>query len=355
MTEPLVTFALFSYNQERFVREAVRGALAQTYSPLQVVISDDCSQDRTFEIIEEEVAGYEGPHQVLLNRNPRNLGIGGHVNRVMELAKGELIVTAAADDVSLPTRTEELARVWSKGEVFGVWSAAYVIDPDGSVIGKVPVRPTGSWLEIVHHEPYNGPHGATSAWDRAVVDVFGSLPAGSLHEDYIFALRSALLGEIAWIDKCLIKYRIDAGMRTKLDLSQYIRYHSQIARAYAVEYEGWLRDIRLFLENNPKIRAEAFQAMETIKARMSLYELKATAAESSRIDRLRSFIRVAKNAKKLTIEHVIKALLLSIWPTTYYRAQQWWREKLKVEIQGRKELHGRKVTESLRDNTDASI
>lgn len=35
---PLVTFALFAYNQERFIREAVEGALAQTYSPLQVVL-----------------------------------------------------------------------------------------------------------------------------------------------------------------------------------------------------------------------------------------------------------------------------------------------------------------------------
>ena len=46
---PLVTLALITYRQERFVREAVRGVLAQTYSPLQVVISDDASPDATFE------------------------------------------------------------------------------------------------------------------------------------------------------------------------------------------------------------------------------------------------------------------------------------------------------------------
>ncbi len=57
MNKLLVTFALFSYNQERFIREALRGALAQTYSPLQIVISDDCSQDRTFKIIQEQAAG----------------------------------------------------------------------------------------------------------------------------------------------------------------------------------------------------------------------------------------------------------------------------------------------------------
>ena len=48
---PLVTFALFTYNQERYVREAVEGVLAQTYEPLEIIISDDCSTDMTFSII----------------------------------------------------------------------------------------------------------------------------------------------------------------------------------------------------------------------------------------------------------------------------------------------------------------
>jgi hypothetical protein len=47
----------------------------------------------------------------LLNRNCHNLNVTGYLNRVMELAKGKLIVLAAGDDVSLPTRTAELVRV----------------------------------------------------------------------------------------------------------------------------------------------------------------------------------------------------------------------------------------------------
>src|SRR5215212_7155005 len=97
---PLVTFALFAYNQERFIAEAVRGALSQTYSPLEIIISDDGSTDRTFEIIEGEVAGYAGPHEIRLNRIEQNIGWGAHINLVMEMVKGKLIVVAAGDDVS---------------------------------------------------------------------------------------------------------------------------------------------------------------------------------------------------------------------------------------------------------------
>ena len=39
--KPLLTFALVSYNQEPFVRETVEAALAQTYSSLQIILSDD--------------------------------------------------------------------------------------------------------------------------------------------------------------------------------------------------------------------------------------------------------------------------------------------------------------------------
>ena len=43
---PLVTFALFAYNQEQYIREAVEGAFSQTYEPLEIILSDDCSSDR---------------------------------------------------------------------------------------------------------------------------------------------------------------------------------------------------------------------------------------------------------------------------------------------------------------------
>jgi len=43
-----VTFALFAYNQEKYIREEVEGAFSQTYQPLEIIWSDDCSSDRTF-------------------------------------------------------------------------------------------------------------------------------------------------------------------------------------------------------------------------------------------------------------------------------------------------------------------
>jgi len=103
---PLVTFAVIAYKQERFVREAVEGAFAQTYRPLEIILSDDCSPDRTFEIMQEMAAAYDGPHRVRLNRNERNLGLASHFNNILSAASGEILVISAGDDISGPSRVE---------------------------------------------------------------------------------------------------------------------------------------------------------------------------------------------------------------------------------------------------------
>lgn len=111
---PLVSFVLLAYNQEEVIREAVEGAFSQTYSPLEIILSDDCSKDRTFEIIQEMAATYHGPHKIVLNRNPKNLGIGQHYSRIMELASGEIVELAAGDDISLPWRTTDSVSVFQQ-------------------------------------------------------------------------------------------------------------------------------------------------------------------------------------------------------------------------------------------------
>ena len=148
----LVTFALFAYNQERFIAEAVRGALAQTYSPLEIILSDDCSADRTFDLIRQEVSGYRGPHEIRLNRNETNLGFASHINRVMEMARGQLIVAAGGDDVSLPDRVEKLFAAYasSNRQAMSLYSNATVINEEGRALGRtssgaarISLRPNG--------------------------------------------------------------------------------------------------------------------------------------------------------------------------------------------------------------------
>lgn len=252
---PLVTFALFAYNQERFIREAVEGALAQTYSPLQVILSDDCSSDRTFAIMQEMVVDYSGPHEILLNRNERNLGIGGHVNRVMELAQGELIVVAAGDDMSLPERTETLVKVWlgCDKKTHSLHSSAYQIDVHSKIIGtiennyfKYPVGPESFVANNCHVI------GATHAWSSKIFEIFGPLMPEIIHEDRTIPLRAALLGEIKYINQPLVKYRFSGPSQLshgydKISGKDYLyKDRVKVGERYCWDFRQKLLDLKNF-------------------------------------------------------------------------------------------------------------
>ena len=109
---PLVTLTLYTYNQQEFVYDAVLSALRQTYQPLQIIISDDCSTDNTVEVVQRAISEVESVHEVLVNVNETNLGILGHLNKIVPMARGEFIVGGAGDDVSDVTRVERLVECW---------------------------------------------------------------------------------------------------------------------------------------------------------------------------------------------------------------------------------------------------
>ena len=210
----LVTLALFTYNQGRFIAEAVRGALAQTYSPLEIILSDDCSTDRTFEIIQQEVSDYTGPHKIRLNRNEQNIGFAAHINRVMKMARGQLIVAAAGDDISLPERVKMLFSVYeaSGRKAVSIYSNATILNEKGKPEGlrlhnPDPEHHTLAWMS----ERIGGLLGCSHAWDRKVFDLFGPIHTEVINEDMIIPFRAAMIGEIRFIDEPLVLYRRHGG------------------------------------------------------------------------------------------------------------------------------------------------
>jgi glycosyltransferase involved in cell wall biosynthesis len=217
MKRPLLTFVVATFNQEDYVREAITNAFAQTYSPLEIIISDDCSRDRTFIIASEMAAAYKGPHTIRLNRNPTNFGIGGHVNRIMELSRGALIIAAAGDDVSLPERTEVIYQAWENSgrRATSIFSSYTTISAEGQNLGVGGTR--GDPADATLYRPQHGSLfdylskkwpvvvGCTHAWAPSLFEYFGPLKADL--EDLTISFRTLAVGELLYVHQPLIKYR----------------------------------------------------------------------------------------------------------------------------------------------------
>ena len=184
---------LIAYRQPDTIARAVRAALAQTYSPLEIIASDDASDDATFAAMQAALAGYAGPHRIVLNRNPRNLGIGAHLSHLVGLSRGELLFVTAGDDVSLPQRCEVVVRAWlahaRRPDLIA--SALFDMDDGGGLHAAIVpstlqrYRSVADWLA---DPPFVV--GAAQAWTRRLFDRFGPLPAGVVAEDLIMVFRA---------------------------------------------------------------------------------------------------------------------------------------------------------------------
>lgn len=129
---PFATFCVLGFNQERYIRAAIEGAFAQTYQPLEIILSDDCSSDATFAIMQELAAAYAGPHIVTVRRNTQNRGTLWHLLSAAREARGKVMVVAAGDDISLPQRTERLMNSLCSTDAIAVSSDDIVIDDTGA-------------------------------------------------------------------------------------------------------------------------------------------------------------------------------------------------------------------------------
>jgi glycosyltransferase involved in cell wall biosynthesis len=95
MTAPKVSVCIDSYNYGRFLAEAIESVLAQTFDNFEVVITDDCSTDDSFEIAQRYAAN---DSRIKLVRNSQNLGMVRNRNACLALARGEYIKWLHADD-----------------------------------------------------------------------------------------------------------------------------------------------------------------------------------------------------------------------------------------------------------------
>jgi glycosyltransferase involved in cell wall biosynthesis len=285
--KPLLTFALAALNQERFIREAVEAAFAQTYSPLEIILSDDCSEDRTFELMCEMAKAYRGPHRIILNRNPVRRSIGGHINRIMEVSQGELILAAAGDDVSLPQRAQATYEAWESSgrKATSIHSKIFQIDEDGNSINEVFKTECAEGARLVEQkvppmeyvrtlEPLI--FGCAHAFSRKLYNVFGNLPDEVIHEDNALGFRSVLAGQLLFIKEPLVKYRIHGNnvyirtQKRRTDLKSLERQEDRVRRAYRyreIMYRTFQLDLKTARERALVGNTE-FEAMSREAARL---------------------------------------------------------------------------------------
>lgn len=218
MENPLVTIICVCYNHEKFVEEAIRSVVNQTYPNLQIIVLDDGSTDSSVKKIKS--IDFRGRVVDYLLLNP-NVGYCKAFNKTLPLIRGEFFVDFATDDVMMPDRIEKQVRTFQSldGSFGVVFTDAIYIDESGYELrhhydylfrkGLIKEVPQGYiYRNLLSRYFIAAP---TMLTRTQVIQDLNGYDESLSFEDFDFWIRSSIRYQYAFLNEKLTKIRKSRG------------------------------------------------------------------------------------------------------------------------------------------------
>lgn len=202
---PLVSVIIPCYNAEKYVEFSIRSMMSQTYRNLEIIITDDCSTDGTFYILQKLA---KKDSRIKLYKNEINLKIVKTLNNMILQANGKYIARMDADDISLPKRIEkQVAFLEQNTDISFLGTNAFLIDEKNFVIGKshLPLSPNDINIYIKYANPFFHP---TIMLRSDIIKKMRYNEEFFSAEDYELWKRISSVCKASNLKDCLLKYRI---------------------------------------------------------------------------------------------------------------------------------------------------
>lgn len=126
-----VTIGIPVYNVEKYIRESLESALAQTFPYIEFLICDDCGTDSSLSIVQEYQHVHPRGKDVRIVRQPHNMGSGCARNRIIAEAKGKYVFFMDSDDLLSSNAIElmyQQAQKYDADIVFGSMEKVLLYD-----------------------------------------------------------------------------------------------------------------------------------------------------------------------------------------------------------------------------------
>lgn len=201
MKRDRLSIAMCTYNGARYLQEQLDSFKSQTQMPEELVVCDDVSTDETVEIIKAFAS--KAPFNVRISVNKKNLGSTKNFEQVIALCEGDIIFLSDQDDVWLPDKLFEVAKILSQQpDVAGVLTNAAIVDESLNPLGfyfwqatRFSRRQQGKAMmgrlgTLVKHNPSMS--GATFAFRAELRDLVLPVPAHWTHDAWIILIVAAL-------------------------------------------------------------------------------------------------------------------------------------------------------------------
>jgi glycosyltransferase involved in cell wall biosynthesis len=235
---PLVSIALCVYNGEKFLEEQLHTLLYQTYSNIEIVISDDGSTDGSLNIIKK----YLSDQRVKLFKNEHNLGYVKNFEKVIQHCKGDYIALSDQDDIWDLTKIETL--LGQIGNATLIYHDSTLIDTGKKELGKI----SGLLRMYQGDNPfpllfYNCVSGHSCMFKKTLVPHLGAFNSNFYH-DWWIAFVAGNMGKIKYIDQALVKYR--QHHQSSTDIMNRKRKSNKPGPKYEEINVSWLKNCLRF-------------------------------------------------------------------------------------------------------------
>ena len=212
MQAPLVSIVINNYNYAEFLGRAIESALDQSYAPIEVVVVDDGSTDRSRQVI----AGF-GSNIVLVLKE--NGGQASAFNAGVSCSRGDIICLLDADDLFYPDKVKEIASVFaSAGDASKPLFVSHwlqVVDSNGVPsdcrMGGMGKSPFNLYAYAKRYKFTYAPCGPTTgmSFNRVLACRMFPLPEGfKVAADDFVRRAAALIADCYSIDMVLGGYRV---------------------------------------------------------------------------------------------------------------------------------------------------
>ena len=205
-----VSISMLAYNQEPYIEQAVRSALAQrTTFDYEIVVGEDCSTDRTLEILQRLQEQY--PDKIRLLPSERNLGMIENSIRSFLACDGEYIALLDGDDYwCAEDKLQQQVEFLDQHPDFSiVFHSVLRVDEDNSQQPKL-VRPDRGQavFELADLIRSNFIPTCSAVMRNGLIDEFPSWSYSLRMLDWLTFILAAKHGKIGFIDDVMAVYRI---------------------------------------------------------------------------------------------------------------------------------------------------
>lgn len=212
----MIDILLATYNGENYIEEQIKSLLSQTYKDWHLIVGDDCSKDRTVDILRKYKNLYPDKIEIHVNKVPSG-GAKHNFYNLMNMARSNYIMFCDQDDVWVEDKIEEtLNKMMSAEEKYGndmpllVHSDLCVVDKNLNVINPSMFEMQGMDYrkdKLNHLLVSNIVTGCTMMINRSLLELAYVKPKFFVMHDMWLALLASSFGKIMFINKPLILYR----------------------------------------------------------------------------------------------------------------------------------------------------